>query len=154
MTFDMSRRSDVAIAIVSPILLLAAWQVAVMVDLDAGRDRMLLQHGALRVWAVDVGKGQLHERIRGDARVLVREGINARLGLRETTTLDHEKTFWNSDTADVKRWSVLPSRLAECAAQLGGAQYREQLEINTKINRPRQIYTGESLRKVTPRSER
>ena len=34
------------------------------------------------------------------------------------------------------------------------AQYREQLEINTKINRPRQIYTGESLRKVTPRNER
>ena len=34
------------------------------------------------------------------------------------------------------------------------AQYREQLELNTKINRPRQIYTGESLRKVTPRSER
>lgn len=34
------------------------------------------------------------------------------------------------------------------------AQYREQLEINTKINRPRQIYTGESLCKVTPRSER
>ncbi|MDU7103418.1 MAG: citrate synthase, partial [Corynebacterium sp.] len=28
------------------------------------------------------------------------------------------------------------------------AQYREQLEINTKINRPRQIYTGETLRKV------
>jgi len=34
------------------------------------------------------------------------------------------------------------------------AQYREQLEINTKINRPRQIYTGESSRKVTPRSGR
>ncbi|MDK8585831.1 citrate synthase [Corynebacterium kefirresidentii] len=34
------------------------------------------------------------------------------------------------------------------------AQYREQLEINTKINRPRQIYTGESLCKVTPRNER
>ena len=34
------------------------------------------------------------------------------------------------------------------------AQYREQLEMNTKINRPRQIYTGETLRKVTPRSER
>ena len=32
--------------------------------------------------------------------------------------------------------------------------YREQLEINTKIKRPRQIYTGESLRKVTPRNER
>lgn len=34
------------------------------------------------------------------------------------------------------------------------AQYREQLEFNTKINRPRQIYTGETLRKVTPRAER
>ncbi len=34
------------------------------------------------------------------------------------------------------------------------AQYREQLAMNTKINRPRQIYTGETLRKVTPREER
>ncbi len=34
------------------------------------------------------------------------------------------------------------------------AQYREQLELNTKINRPRQIYTGETSRKVTPRAER
>ncbi|WJY89276.1 citrate synthase [Corynebacterium confusum] len=34
------------------------------------------------------------------------------------------------------------------------AQYREQLEINTKINRPRQVYTGETLRKVSPRAER
>lgn len=34
------------------------------------------------------------------------------------------------------------------------AQYREQLEFNTKINRPRQIYTGETLRKVTPRDQR
>lgn len=34
------------------------------------------------------------------------------------------------------------------------AQYREQLEFNTKINRPRQIYTGETLRKVTPREQR
>ena len=34
------------------------------------------------------------------------------------------------------------------------AQYREQLEMNTKINRPRQIYTGETLRKVPPRDQR
>ena len=34
------------------------------------------------------------------------------------------------------------------------AHYREQLAMNSKINRPRQIYTGESLRKVTPRNER
>ncbi|AZA09722.1 MULTISPECIES: citrate synthase [Corynebacterium] len=34
------------------------------------------------------------------------------------------------------------------------AQYREQLSTTTKINRPRQVYTGEALRKVTPREER
>lgn len=33
MTFDLSRKSDVAIAIISPIMLLAAWQVAVMVGI-------------------------------------------------------------------------------------------------------------------------
>lgn len=34
------------------------------------------------------------------------------------------------------------------------AQYREQLATTTKINRPCQIYTGETLRKVTPREQR
>ncbi|MGD7001913.1 citrate synthase [Corynebacterium halotolerans] len=34
------------------------------------------------------------------------------------------------------------------------AHFREQLEMNTKINRPRQIYTGETLRKFTPREQR
>ncbi|HEV2799981.1 MAG TPA: TlyA family RNA methyltransferase [Pyrinomonadaceae bacterium] len=38
----------------------------------------LLQHGARRVVAVDVGHNQLDWRIRNDARVEVREGVNAR----------------------------------------------------------------------------
>jgi 23S rRNA (cytidine1920-2'-O)/16S rRNA (cytidine1409-2'-O)-methyltransferase len=38
----------------------------------------LLQHGAARVTGVDVGHGQLHERIRFDPRVLCYEGVNAR----------------------------------------------------------------------------
>ena len=38
----------------------------------------LLQNGALRVHAVDVGAGQLDWRIRTDPRVTVHEGINAR----------------------------------------------------------------------------
>ena len=33
MTFDMSRKSDIAIAIISPLLLLAVWQLAVMVGI-------------------------------------------------------------------------------------------------------------------------
>jgi 23S rRNA (cytidine1920-2'-O)/16S rRNA (cytidine1409-2'-O)-methyltransferase len=38
----------------------------------------LLQRGALEVVAVDVGYGQLHERLRADPRVVVRERTNAR----------------------------------------------------------------------------
>lgn len=38
----------------------------------------LLQRGAARVWAVDVGRGQLDWKLRNDARVVVREGVNAR----------------------------------------------------------------------------
>jgi 23S rRNA (cytidine1920-2'-O)/16S rRNA (cytidine1409-2'-O)-methyltransferase len=38
----------------------------------------LLQHGATKVWAIDVGHDQLAWRIRNDPRVVVREGLNAR----------------------------------------------------------------------------
>ncbi len=38
----------------------------------------LLQHGAAKVFAIDVGHGQLHWRLRNDPRVVVMEGINAR----------------------------------------------------------------------------
>jgi len=38
----------------------------------------LLQRGAAQVYALDVGHGQLDWRLRQDARVVVREGINAR----------------------------------------------------------------------------
>lgn len=38
----------------------------------------LLQHGAARVWAIDVGHNQLVWRLRQDPRVVVLEGVNAR----------------------------------------------------------------------------
>ncbi len=38
----------------------------------------LLQRGAARVHCVDVGKSQLHWKLRNDARVVVHEGLNAR----------------------------------------------------------------------------
>lgn len=43
-----------------------------------GFTELLLERGARRVIAVDVGRGQLHERLRRDPRVVVREGRNAR----------------------------------------------------------------------------
>ncbi|HEU5315718.1 MAG TPA: TlyA family RNA methyltransferase [Chloroflexota bacterium] len=53
------------------------------VCLDAGASTggftdVLLQRGAARVYAVDVGKGQLAWTLRTDPRVVVMEGINAR----------------------------------------------------------------------------
>ena len=38
----------------------------------------LLQNGVRKIYAVDVGYGQLHERLRSDPRVVVMERINAR----------------------------------------------------------------------------
>lgn len=38
----------------------------------------LLQRGAARVYAIDVGRGQLHWKLRNDPRVIVMEGVNAR----------------------------------------------------------------------------
>ncbi|HVR88986.1 MAG TPA: TlyA family RNA methyltransferase [Candidatus Limnocylindria bacterium] len=40
----------------------------------------VLKRGAIRVHAIDVGKGQLDWRLRNDPRVVAREGVNAREG--------------------------------------------------------------------------
>lgn len=52
-----------------------------VVDVGAstgGFTQVLLERGARRVYAVDAGRGQIHERLRADPRVVVREQTNAR----------------------------------------------------------------------------
>lgn len=61
----------------------AGWNVAGWRCLDVGQSTggftdCLLQLGAAQVVGVDVGHGQLHARLRSDARVLCIEGLNAR----------------------------------------------------------------------------
>lgn len=54
---------------------------AVALDLGAstgGFCEVLLEAGAAEVWAVDVGHGQMHPRLRGDPRLRVIEGLNVR----------------------------------------------------------------------------
>jgi 23S rRNA (cytidine1920-2'-O)/16S rRNA (cytidine1409-2'-O)-methyltransferase len=48
-----------------------------------GFTEVLLKRGAEKVYAVDVGRSQLHWRLRNDPRVICLEGVNARLITRE-----------------------------------------------------------------------
>ena len=53
----------------------------ICVDIGAstgGFTDCLLQHGAARVYAIDVGRAQLHPRLASDPRVVALEGLNAR----------------------------------------------------------------------------
>ena len=62
-----------------------AGRVAVDVGASTGGfTEILLARGVTKVYAVDVGRGQLHERLRTDPRVVVVDGVNARsLSVRE-----------------------------------------------------------------------
>ena len=73
----------------------------------------LLQHGAARVCALDVGYGQLHPRLRADPRVHVLERTNAR-ELR-CGELPFAPTFLTCDVSFIGLEKALPPAL-RCAA--------------------------------------
>jgi len=67
----------------------------------------LLQHGAMRVYCVDVGKGQLHWKLRQDARVVVMEGVNARY--LEPAAFDAAPVLACVDVSFISLTKVLPA---------------------------------------------
>jgi len=73
-----------------------------------GFSDVLLQRGAARVAAVDVGYGQLHERVRGDSRVTVLERTNA----RELRELPFAPELVACDVSFISVRLVLPPVLA------------------------------------------
>jgi 23S rRNA (cytidine1920-2'-O)/16S rRNA (cytidine1409-2'-O)-methyltransferase len=73
----------------------------------------LLQHGAAAVVALDVGRNQLHERLRADPRVTVVDGTNARS--LECGTLPFRPGLVTADVSFISLRLVLPAVLA-CAA--------------------------------------
>ncbi len=70
----------------------------------------LLQRGAARVIALDVGYGQLHESLRREARVTVRERVNARALTREDVPFDVDLIV--VDVSFISAELVLPAALA------------------------------------------
>jgi 23S rRNA (cytidine1920-2'-O)/16S rRNA (cytidine1409-2'-O)-methyltransferase len=73
----------------------------------------LLQAGAARVVALDVGYGQLHPRLRADERVTVLERTNVRS--LDCSALPFPPTFVTADVSFISLRKALPSALA-CAA--------------------------------------
>lgn len=76
----------------------------------------LLQGGARRVYAVDVGRAQLHEKLRADERVVVLEGVNAR-GL-PPEMIGGQIEFCTADVSFISLLKVMP---AVCAVLGEGA---------------------------------
>lgn len=111
--------------------------------LDAGSSTggftdCLLQHGAVGVIAVDVGYGQLHERLRQDTRVISRERTNIRAISREVasdllTPLPPPSLV----TADLSFTSSVPicARLVEVAGPMGEVIVlcKPQFEVGRQI---------------------
>lgn len=64
----------------------------------------LLQHGAARVYAIDVGKGSLHWNLRNDPRVVVMEETNARF----VENLPEPVSFVTIDAAFISLKILLP----------------------------------------------
>lgn len=85
--------------------------VSGLVALDAGASTggftdCLLQRGAARVYAVDVGTAQLHEKLLRDARVVSLEGVNLRLA--KADLLPEKVDLLVGDLSFISLKAVLP----------------------------------------------
>lgn len=83
-------------------------QGAIALDVGAstgGFTDCLLQHGASRVYGIDVGRGQMHQRLLSDARVVSFEQINA----HHPFTLPEQTAFATVDVSFISLTKVLPN---------------------------------------------
>ena len=91
----------------------------------------LLQRGAARVIALDVGRGQLDSRLRSDARVHVIEGVNARY--LTPSTCPWQPDLLTMDVSFISVTKVLPAVVA-CMAPVftGVILIKPQFEAGPK----------------------
>lgn len=73
----------------------------------------LLQHGARKVYAVDVGHNQLHPRLQQDPRVVVMDGVNGRH--LSADRFPEQPTFATVDASFISLRLVLPAVAAVLA---------------------------------------
>jgi len=83
-----------------------------MICLDVGASTggftdCMLQHSALKVYAVDVGRGQLHWKLRNDPRVVVMEKVNARY--LKQIDFPEQQEFAAVDVSFISLTKILPA---------------------------------------------
>lgn len=89
----------------------------------------LLQHGAVKVYAIDVGKGILHWKLRNDPRVVVMEETNARF----VESLPEKIDFVTVDASFISLRTLLPV-IAKWKVESGiVALIKPQFEAGKKI---------------------
>ncbi len=107
------------------------------VCLDAGASTggftdCLLQRGAARVYAVDVGKNQLHEKLRADKRVISHEGVNLRYAPPDL--IPEPVEFLTGDLSFISLTLVLPACMPWLAPRaLLALLVKPQFELGPKF---------------------
>jgi 23S rRNA (cytidine1920-2'-O)/16S rRNA (cytidine1409-2'-O)-methyltransferase len=93
-----------------------------------GFTQVLLERGAARVFAVDVGHDQLHESVRGDMRVVSLEGTNARD--LDGETIPQAIDLLVSDVSFVSVTKVLAAPLSLCGPEAQAVVlFKPQFEV-------------------------
>ena len=85
----------------------------------------LLQHGAAKVYAIDVGQGILHWNLRNDSRVVVMESTNARF----VETLPEPIDFATIDASFISLKILLPVMKAWFSLTLNPSPITEELGV-------------------------
>ncbi|MCS6761451.1 MAG: TlyA family RNA methyltransferase [Candidatus Devosia symbiotica] len=96
-----------------------------------GFTQVLMERGARRIYAVDVGHSQLHERLKGSDRVVSMEGVNA----KDMSAHDIAEPIdlLVSDVSFVSVTKVLAAPLALCASEADAViLFKPQFEVGRR----------------------
>lgn len=109
--------------------------------LDAGASTggftdCVLQRGAQRVLALDVGKNQLHERIKADTRVVWRDGVNVRD--LSSADMDFACSLVVADLSFISLTKVMASLMSVMTTEEGFAQPEMVLLVKPQFEAGRQ----------------
>jgi 23S rRNA (cytidine1920-2'-O)/16S rRNA (cytidine1409-2'-O)-methyltransferase len=110
-----------------------------------GFTQVLMERGAARIYAVDVGHDQLHQRLRGSDRVVNIEGFNARdLSVEQ---IPEPVEVLVSDVSFVSVTKVLAAPLALCAPGAAAViLFKPQFEVGRKnVGKGGIVTSGEAI---------